>query len=205
MQNTNNNTDRAAIAARLDAVTADFCQLHLDARGHLMSHRERAVLDILQDEMQELRRQLKDADVPATPAPEPAPEETENPDAYNGWANYETWSVHLWLSNDPNSDESARGIVANAWTNAADEVADDPTAIVAPRADAADALQDWLRDEENPLSEHANLYSDLLGAAFDRVNWFELADAFAPDPLPSIEPTTDDDEYDDAGEEEAGA
>lgn len=124
-----------------------------------------------------------------------------NTDEYNGWKNYETWCVHLWLSNDAYTDTTAREIVAAAWTNAADEVAADREAIVAPHADAADALRDWLRDEENPLSETANLYTDLLGHALARVDWYELAEAFQPDPLPSIEPAPEDDQEGDERQE----
>lgn len=115
-----------------------------------------------------------------------------NPDEYNGWTNYETWCVHLWLSNDAYTDSTAREIVAAAWTNAADEVAADRDAIVAPQADAADALREWLRDEENPLAETANVYTDLLGHALARVDWYEVAEAFQPDPLPSLEPAPED-------------
>lgn len=26
---------------------------------------------------------------------------------YNGWTNWETWNAHLWLSNEPGSDDAA--------------------------------------------------------------------------------------------------
>jgi hypothetical protein len=143
------------------------------------------------------------AEVDRLTATTPAQQQSSqrNPDAYNGWANYETWCVALWLSNDPYTDTTAREIVATAWNNAADEITADRTAIVAPRADAADALRDWLRDEENPLADGANLYTDLLGHALERVNWLEVADDFAPDPLPSLEPPSDDEEGEEEGEE----
>lgn len=118
----------------------------------------------------------------------------ESQEKYNGWANYETWCVNLWLSNDPHTDEQAREIVAHAWNNAADEIAADRDAIVSPRVDAADALKEWLQYEENPLTDRASMYADLLGAALDTVDWLEIAEAFQPDPLPSLEPTPEDDD-----------
>ncbi len=74
-----------------------------------------------------------------------AAEPPANPDEYNGWANFETWNVALWLGNDRNSEATAREIVAEAWNAAAEEIAADGAAIVTPLADAADALRDWLR------------------------------------------------------------
>jgi hypothetical protein len=32
---------------------------------------------------------------------------------YNGWPNYETWVVHLWLSNDAGSEQAMRDLVPN--------------------------------------------------------------------------------------------
>ena len=30
--------------------------------------------------------------------------------SYNGWSNYETWLVNLWIDNEPGTSEEARGI-----------------------------------------------------------------------------------------------
>jgi hypothetical protein len=50
---------------------------------------------------------------------------SEPPKRYNGWSNYETWNVHLWLSNEEGVDnhccDLARQVVAEAFL---DDVAD---------------------------------------------------------------------------------
>lgn len=121
---------------------------------------------------------------------------------HGGYANAETLSVVRCLSNDQRADETARAIVATAWWNASDEIAADAAAIVAPRADAAEALREWLETEENPLAESASLFTDLLTHALDHVNWGEVADHFAPKPLPSIEPLATAQDEEEEGEEE---
>lgn len=37
---------------------------------------------------------------------------------YNGWSNYETWAVALWLDNDEASQEFCRELARNAFDNA---------------------------------------------------------------------------------------
>ena len=79
--------------------------------------------------------------------------------AYNGWSNYETWNVHLWLTNDEGSYEMARDAVRHARPNREDE-----------------AIRDLVREMAPDLG--ASMFSDLLTAALDSVNWQEVADAF---------------------------
>lgn len=101
---------------------------------------------------------------------------------YNGYKNYETWCVTLWLENDQSTyaywREHARQQVATAprsshmhngcWT--ADEAA---------KFLLADQLKQEF-DEANPLDK-ADVWADLLGAALDEVDWHEVADQFLTD------------------------
>lgn len=86
---------------------------------------------------------------------------------YNGWANYETWAVNLWITNDQFSTEH--------W----EEIAVD-TLRVKSKDDATYRLSEMLKDEiseGSPLTE-ATLYFDLLNAALSTVDWYEIAEYF---------------------------
>lgn len=87
-------------------------------------------------------------------------------EGYNGWRNYPTWAVNLWLTNDQGSEEWALEIVRAAVDNGSEHV----------RYDAASELKDAVR--EMCETEDASLASDLLGFALDSVDWYEIADAF---------------------------
>jgi hypothetical protein len=78
---------------------------------------------------------------------------------YNGWTNYETWLVNLWITNDEGIYQSTLDMVAD---NSADH-------------DAADAIKNFV-EELNPLNNtEASLYTDLVNAAISEVNWHEIA------------------------------
>ena len=88
-------------------------------------------------------------------------------DGYNGWSNYETWLVNLWLGEGIIGDlhgveEQAR---AFAESNDSDE------------AIAAYEMGKWLKEEvTNTLPEATvGLVTDLLGASLSRVDWREIA------------------------------
>jgi hypothetical protein len=84
---------------------------------------------------------------------------------YNGWYNYETWLVNLWLTNDEGSYEWLRELCGES-----DEY----------------TLSHTLKDEVT--SEHmmpalgdCSIQADLLGAALSEVNWYELAEHYVAD------------------------
>lgn len=86
-----------------------------------------------------------------------------NEQGYQGWTNYETWAVNLWLSND---EHSYNTLVE--------------TVTIHTEYDAADAVRDWVADM-NPLADDASLFSDLLTAALQSVNWHEIVNAVRED------------------------
>src|SRR5712691_3193570 len=99
---------------------------------------------------------------------------------YNGWSNYETWCVNLWLSNDEGTYRHCRSLARDAANAAEDSsrVRDGIWTIEeATRFLFADALKELL-DELNPITAQASVFSDLITAALSDVNWHEIADAF---------------------------
>lgn len=85
---------------------------------------------------------------------------------YNGWKNYETWAVKLWLDN-------AHPNLYHEWLEDAKKQKDnqDHTRIL------ADIIKEWI-EENNPLNT-ANLYADLLNAALSEVDYREIAESLA--------------------------
>ena len=88
-------------------------------------------------------------------------------EGYNGWKNYPTWAVNLWLTNDQGSEEWALDITRAAIDNDGAHV----------RYDVASELKYAVRENYEP-GENADMATDLLGYAFDCVDWYEIADAF---------------------------
>ena len=106
---------------------------------------------------------------------------------YNGWSNYETWAVNMWVTNDQGSDEY--------WRELTDKVVrknlfDKHNATI----DVSDALKDQI-EQDRPEMENS-LYSDLLGAAMSEINYYEIAENWVDevfeeikdeDPVPPVD------------------
>jgi hypothetical protein len=90
---------------------------------------------------------------------------TVEQDGYNGWANYETWCVHLWLTNDQGTYETMREIVAEAKQG----------------YEAGQTIRVYVEDLNPLLGHEASMFTDLLQGALDIVNWQEVAEAFSED------------------------
>jgi len=76
---------------------------------------------------------------------------------YNGWTNYETWNVALWLDNEPAIYNYVREIAGES----------------ANEYDLAVRLQTLVEDMAPELD--ASMFADLLGAALNNVEWSEIA------------------------------
>ena len=94
-------------------------------------------------------------------------------EGYNGWENYETWAINLWIGNDEGEYEY--------WRDTAKKILKEEGG---DRKEAKYTLASELKDhfEENAeevLKEEwkVSAFSDLLRAALSEVNWSEIAEA----------------------------
>lgn len=77
---------------------------------------------------------------------------------YNGYTNYKTWAMSLWI----NKDQGMHNCLVDMAVEA-DDVSDLTTDIEA-----------WIRDEMPDLG--VSVWTDLLTAAVGKVDWAEIAD-----------------------------
>jgi len=96
--------------------------------------------------------------------------------SYQGWKNYETFSMALFIDNDRNYYETALSTVQEAirgvrgarkrW---------DESGITEAKLATADALKEWFEEE---MPELEGPWSSLLNSAFEEIDWIELAEHY---------------------------
>lgn len=94
-------------------------------------------------------------------------------ETYNGWTNYETRCVNLWMNNEQGSHEFFR---ETAQQIHAETDAHNNTGLKLKNLKTirfADWLQDYYSEENWP--DLSGVYGDLLRGALDAVNWDEIA------------------------------
>lgn len=99
---------------------------------------------------------------------------TEPDTSYNGWSNYETWVVNLWLNNDQGTYNTCTTLAQRCYEEA---VADQ---VLSRRERACYQLANELKamiEDGNPLAGESSVYSDLLKASISEVNWKEIANS----------------------------
>jgi len=77
---------------------------------------------------------------------------------YNGWANYETWAVALWIDNEEPTYHY-RCLLARQAIDV---------------YELSQTLKAWVERLAPDLG--ASLFSDLLNAALSEVDWYEIAE-----------------------------
>ena len=83
---------------------------------------------------------------------------------YNGWTNYETWAVKLWMDNS----------LPDYWEEMAKTAHENNSS---DRCDALCALSEMLKEaHEESLPEVEGFAADLLNGAMSEVNWYEISE-----------------------------
>ena len=102
-----------------------------------------------------------------------------NDKTYNGWTNYETWVVNMWMDNNEGSYDYWREVAQEIHNNL-----EEPTNSMTKMDEAIYILADKLKDDHEEAKDEilerleltSSLWADLLGAALAETNWREIAE-----------------------------
>lgn len=95
-------------------------------------------------------------------------------DKHNGFTNYETWAVSLWLSNEEGSQRY--------WSEKAREAREYAEENPEKHREQKEVAINWLADSLKDELEYAapdlgaTMWADLLNAAIGGVDWYEIAE-----------------------------
>ena len=93
---------------------------------------------------------------------------------YNGWTNYETCNVDLWITNEQGSSEYWQEVASDIWD---DSTAGEAYSSETRKESSARKLADRLKDQfEEDKPEVTGMWADLLNAAMSEVDWYEIAE-----------------------------
>jgi len=98
---------------------------------------------------------------------------------YNGYTNYETWVVNLWLDNEAGTHDYWLRMASYIYKHEAKEQEH-----FSKMEDAACILADKLKNDHEEAKDEilsnmkleSSLWADLLGAALSATNWHEIAE-----------------------------
>lgn len=99
---------------------------------------------------------------------------------YNGWYNYETRAVKLWLDNDEGAYNYMRERAGEVLT----ENTDEDGAIDADtfKSEFADCLKEYHDEQaDEVMGDGATVFHALMRGALSEVNWYELAESYLTD------------------------
>ena len=104
---------------------------------------------------------------------------------YNGWTNYPTWALNLWMTNEEYSYNYWSENAEEAWNRA------EPDDILTKSQCAKYALASQIEEYVNELAMDNNGESgpmiDILGWAINQINFDEIAESFLENNIETYE------------------
>lgn len=106
---------------------------------------------------------------------------------YNGWKNYETWAIALWLDNEYEtyklmqykSSKIIKSVLKDA--NFDYQLSENREKLIQNSAyRLADEIRKYI-EQNNPISSEASVYVDLLNAAISEADYIEIAEHYLDD------------------------
>lgn len=126
---------------------------------------------------------------------------TDDDKKYNGWTNYQTWNVNLWMD----QEEYIVNTLQKEWAAEARKKSAESLKFseVSAAYYLSEIVKEYVLDSENGLVPDlgATMAADLLGSALDNVDWREIADGIL-DTWPAEEEEDDESEDDDNDSED---
>lgn len=108
---------------------------------------------------------------------------------YNGWTNYETWNMNLWLTNDSGFYEVAEDAIQALVNNDYKSAEDSPIKI--DKEDVICQTAEWLKDyaynvylEEFDSANFNRSYgpiADFVHQSWNLINWYSIAEHIVDD------------------------
>jgi len=89
---------------------------------------------------------------------------------YNGWTNYETWCLNIWIDNDQYLAERKAELIREVSINYDDRQVYELSLLL-------ESMVEELRED----ALQVGLLSDLLGGAIGKINFYELAQHYWED------------------------
>ncbi len=112
-----------------------------------------------------------------------------NESGYNGWKNYETWVIALWLDNDYNTYTLMRGLAMQSVEEVLEEqeldyqLSENRQKMVRKASYKISQIISEYIEENNPLASKASVYCDLLNSAIKEADFIEIAEHYLEEDL----------------------
>ena len=103
---------------------------------------------------------------------------------YNGYANYETWLISVWIDNEQHTIDGWLDVAKHHYNIAEDRkyFTKKEEAVISFSED----MKEWYGDRVPDSDDIGGLFSDLLHAALGSVDWHELAGKYMDQYLESV-------------------